>query len=99
MNLTDSQVAQIKACQGIYRPAHVAKHFGVHRSTVARIWAGERTSTVPTADDFIDIDTPLCGADLREAIRTYLQRGMRPVEVANALGCGKSTVYIYGNAA
>lgn len=93
MTLTRTAVAEIKTSAGIYRASDVARHYGVHRSTVCRIWQGEAHRAVPPADDFPDITTPLRGADLYEEVETLLDRGLTVDEVARAVGVSKRTVY------
>lgn len=92
--MNDVQVASVKACDGIYRASDVARHFGVHRSTVGRIWRNELHADVSPASDFPDIHTRLYGDYLRQAICELLQRGMKPKEVAQELEVTERTVYM-----
>lgn len=91
--ITTEAVAEIKACEGVYRGSDVARHYGVHRSTVVRVWQGHTHADVEAAEDFPEITAPLRGQDLRETVRTLLQRGLSPSDAATEAGVSRSTVY------
>lgn len=95
MQLTTTTVANIKASEGVYRASDVGRHYGVHRSTVCRIWQGQIHRDVSPAPDFPDIHTRLRGEDLTEEIRTLLARGMKPSEIAEHLGIAERTVWYH----
>lgn len=93
--MNSTVIAEIKACEGIYRAADVARHYGVHPSTVTLYWQGRRRADISPAPDFPDIQTRLYGSYLHEEIQTRLKRGMTVSEVANALGINERTVYLH----
>jgi hypothetical protein len=93
--LTTDTVANIKACNGIYRASDTARHFGVHRSTVKRIWDGQVHRQVSPAPDFPDIAALRRPVDLIEDINLLLDRGLCPYEVALALGISERSVWVY----
>lgn len=91
--LTRDAVGQIKAAEGVYRAADVARYYGVHRSTILNIWRGRRHVSVP-ATDFPDIDTRPSRDQLAEDLELLLGRGMSMDEAADALGVSRRTVYL-----
>lgn len=94
MRLDNTAVEYIKASEGIYRASDVAKHFGVHRSTVVRIWKGERHKDVSPAPDFPDIDVTHRPMDKAEDLCLLVGRGMSIDEAADHLGMARSTAYL-----
>lgn len=87
-------MAEIRAAKNVYRPVDVARHYEISPSTVYRIWNNEvhrdvRPGQVP------DIKGKPRVQDLMEDIEILLRRGLKPVEVAERLNIGKSTVYQY----
>lgn len=93
MRLTDADVAEIRAAENVYRPADVARHYDVHRSTVTRIWAGDLRETVPPAKEPPNIETRARSKELADDIRLLLNRGMSYKEVALHFDVAVSTVY------
>lgn len=91
--MTNDAVSQIKAAQGIYRGSDVARAYGVHRSTITRIWAGSRHAGVSPANDFPDIQARPQTTDLAEDMRILLERGMNQEEVCKALDISRATYY------
>src|SRR5690242_21260296 len=94
MRLTTETVEFIKASQGLYRASDVARHYGVHRSTVTRIWDGAVHSSVSPAVEPPNVISRPRPSELAEDIRLLLGRGMTPVEVAEALGVSVASVYV-----
>lgn len=88
-------VAIIKASQGYYRAADVARATGVHRSTIARIWAGAWHRDVEAAREVPNISHKVRPVDYQEDIRILLSRGMTEKEVAVHLGISVSSVNMY----
>lgn len=93
MTLSPIAVSEIKASAGIYRASDVARHYGVHRSTVGRIWDGDIRAGIEPASDFPDIPTPLRDEELWEEVTALLERGLSVDEAATALGVSKRFIY------
>ena len=91
--LPKSVVEEVKACQGIYRMADVARHYGIDKSTVKRIWDGERRQDVAAAADFPDINVRPHTADLHEDIVCLLVRGLGVKDIASTVGLSPATIY------
>ena len=94
MRLTEAQAAEIKASEAVYRASDLARHYGVNRSTVARIWAGSIWQEVQPSD-IPNIKTKTRAVDLAEDINLLIARGMKVDEVAQHLGLSRSTIYAY----
>lgn len=92
--LDTTTVANIKASEGIFRAADVAKHYDVHRSTVVRIWKGQAHATIVPAPDFPDIRIDYRPQDKAEDLRILMERGMSIKEAADELGMARSTAYL-----
>lgn len=90
--LTRTAVGEIKASEGVYRAADVARHYGVHRSTVVNIWRGRRHVDVP-ATDFPDIWTRPTRDQLAEDLEVLIARGMSLEEAAEYLQVSRRTIY------
>ena len=88
-----NDVAAIKAAQGVYRAADVARAYGVHPSTVTRIWDGQSHADIRPAPDFPDIPVQYRPRDLADDIHIMLERGMSVNEVAQLLNIHRSSVY------
>lgn len=93
MTLQAEQVAEIRASEGCYRAADVARAYDIHRSTVTRIWAGIVHEEIPAAYEPPNIQTKVRPRDVAEDIHTLLNRGMNPEQVAKTLGISKASVY------
>lgn len=92
--MTGDAVAEIKASEGIYRAADVAKAYNVHRSTVCRIWDGSLYTNQSPAADFPDLVARTRHTDKAEDLRILMGRGMSIDEAADALGMARSTAYL-----
>lgn len=88
-----NDVAQIKACEGIYRASDVSRHFGCHRSTVLRIWDDELHCDVSPARDFPDIKPRNRATDYAEDLNILVSRGMTVKEAAAVLNIKLKTAY------
>lgn len=93
MRLTTDAVAEIRASEGVYRAADVARAYEVHRSTVVRIWAGSIHEGIEPHNEAPNIVTKNRPVDLEEDIRLLTNRGMTPDEVAKTLGISVRSVY------
>jgi hypothetical protein len=93
--LTTEAVAQIKACEGIYRPADLARAYGCHRGTVTRIWEGTRRSAVQANSEAPNVITRNRPSDLKQDIDILLDRGHTPEQVAAMLDISRASVFIY----
>lgn len=93
--LSADAVSQIKAARGVYRASDVARAYDVHKSTIKRIWDGSVHGAVAPALDFPDLSVKYKPRDLTEDIAIYLERGMTPKEVANALDISERSVWRY----
>lgn len=93
MRLTPEQAAEVRASKGLYRAADVARHYGVHRSTVKRIWDGELHKDAGVASEPPNVITRPRPSDLYEDILILVRRGLTYEEVANTLGVSKSSVW------
>lgn len=91
--LTDEAVSQIKTAQGLYRAADVARAYGCHRSTVARIWDGAVHGKVTPSQDVPNVTSRNRPSELQEDIRLLLNRGMSPEDVAGTLNISTRSVY------
>lgn len=91
--LTNDAVADIKAAQGIYRAADVARAYNVHRSTIKRIWDGQVHRNVCASGDFPDIVARPKREDLAEDLYTLLQRGRSVEEAARELNISRTAAY------
>lgn len=91
MKTTD--VADIKACQSIYRASDVARHYGVHRSTVSRIWNGHIHCDVSPASDYPDFYTRPTAGGMAEEVSERLSRGDNIKDIAEALGISLRYAY------
>lgn len=89
--LAPDVVAEIKATAGIYRAADVARHYGVHRSTVKRLWEGERRAGIPKGQ-VPNINTRPRTEDLYDDIQILLRRGMKSEAVAKTLNISVHSV-------
>lgn len=93
MRLTREQVAEVKACEGLYRASDVARHYGVNKSTVSRVWNGETHRDMKAAPEAPNVSGRVSVELVRDDILTLLNRGMKPKEVAEELGLHLATVY------
>jgi transposase-like protein len=89
----NDKAAQIKACQGIYRASDVATHFGVHKSTVTRIWNGQRHADLSPADDYPDFRARPTPGGIAEEVQERLARGDSVKHIAEDLGITTRWVY------
>lgn len=85
MPLDTRTVADIKAAEGVYRAADVARHFNVNRSTVTRIWKGQRHAGVQPADDYPDFYVRPTADGLAEEVNERLSRGDNIRDIAQDL--------------
>jgi DNA invertase Pin-like site-specific DNA recombinase len=95
MRLTADAVAEIRASEGVYRAADVARAYEVHRSTVVRIWAGSIHEGIECAPEPPNIITTPRPVDLEEDIRLLTNRGYTPEKVASTLGISVRSVYMH----
>lgn len=86
-------VEEVKACHGIYRMSDVARHYGIDKSTVKRIWDGERRQDIAAAADFPDIQVRPHTADLRDDIVCLLVRGLGVKDIASTVGLSPASIY------
>lgn len=95
MKLTREAVQEIKAAEGMYRAADVARAYEVHRSTVARIWGGVVHQDVNAATEAPNVISRNRPAELADDIRLLLDRGNSVDEVAEKLRVSRRSVYLY----
>jgi DNA invertase Pin-like site-specific DNA recombinase len=95
MKLTREAVQEIKAAQGMYRAADVARAYDVHRSTVNRIWSGAVHQEVNAASEPPNVISRVRPKEVADDIRLLLDRGKSPEEVAEELGVCRASVYMY----
>lgn len=93
MRLTESAVSEIRACQEVYTQSSVARAYGVHRSTVNRIWHGKHHVNVPAAPEPPNIEASKTADIVKDDVMILANRGMRPNEIAEALNVSLVTVY------
>lgn len=93
--LTNEAVAEIKACQGVYRASDTARTYEVARSTVTRIWAGTRQAQINAAPEVPNVVSRNRPSELQDDIRLLLDRGLSTEEVASELGVSERSVYAY----
>lgn len=93
--LTREAVADIKAAQGTYKAADVARSYQCHRSTVVRIWTGAVHREVIPNQEPPNVTSRNRPSELKDDIQILLDRGMSPEEVAQALNISVSSVYVY----
>lgn len=72
----------------------MARHYQCSPSTVYRIWNNEVHRDIPPGEPPNIKGKPKMH-DVLEDIEIYLKRGMKPVEIAERLNIGKSTVYAW----
>lgn len=89
------QVAEIRACEGLYRPGEVAKHYGVGTKTVARIWANEVYRDIRPTREAPNVWQKAQPEDVRQDIEILWQRGCEAEEIATTLGISTASVYRY----
>lgn len=89
--LTKDQIAEIKACEGVYTASDVARHYGIARFYVGKVWRGENHKDVAPADDFPDIEVQKPFLDEMDVFALYM-RGMKASEIAAVLGWGEKTI-------
>lgn len=93
--LTTTAVSEIKACAGIYRASDVARNYGVHRSTVVRIWQSKVHRHIRSAGDFPDLHVKPSRQDLAEELDILIRyRGKSIDQAADELGIARSTAYL-----
>lgn len=95
MRLDATAVAEIRAAQDLYRPIDVARHYGIHRSHVKRIWDGEVHAGIAPAEEPPNVITRRRPSELSEDIRLLLSRGKTPDEVAEVMGISIRSVYAH----
>lgn len=95
MTMIDIQtIAQIKACEGVYSMGDTARHFGVSKDTVHRIWTGKAHTNVPAAVEPANVISTRVPAEvIVEDGERLLGRGMSVAEAARQLGVSKTTMY------
>lgn len=96
MRLDEAAVAEIRAAQELYRPIDVARHYGVHPSTVKRIWDNELHAGINAAPEPPNVVTRPRPSELAEDIRLLLGRGMAPAAVAEEMKISVASVYAIG---
>jgi len=98
MRLSKEQVAEIKACEGVYSVGDVARYYNLSKSTVHDIWTGVLHRDVEPADDVAEIPTKRVRAIvIEEDAPVYLQRGYDYKRCAEALGIHVTTLRRYVN--
>jgi DNA invertase Pin-like site-specific DNA recombinase len=93
--LTTRAVEEIKAANGLYRAADVARAYDVHRSTVTRIWGGAVHQEINAASEPPNVISRVRPKEVADDIRLLLDRGKTPEEVAEQLGVCRASVYAY----
>jgi DNA invertase Pin-like site-specific DNA recombinase len=93
VRLTESAVSEIRACADVYRQADVARAYGVHASTVLRIWRRERYKLVEASPEPPNIEALRTAQNVKEDVLILANRGMKPVEIAEELHISLTTVY------
>lgn len=91
--LTRNDVALIKASEGVYRQADVARHFDVHPSTVHRVWNGQVHQDVRPAPEPPNVAARPSLSLVKEDVRLLREQGYSAKEIALALCIGISSVY------
>jgi hypothetical protein len=86
--------AQIKACQGVYSLSDTARHFGVGKASVHRIWNGETHGAVAPGDTPNVVSKRVPKDILIDDGQVLLQRGLSLNEAADTLGVSKTTLYM-----
>lgn len=95
MKLTTRDVQEIKAAEGMYKAADVARAYDVHRSTITRIWGGEVHANVNASTEPPNVISRIRPKEVADDIRLLLDRGKSPEEVAEQLGVCRASVYAY----
>lgn len=93
MTMTVDTIAEIKACQGIYRASDVARKYGVHRSTVIKYWDGTRRSSVSPATDYPDWYSRPTTGGMAEEVSERISRGDNIKDIADELGISLRYAY------
>lgn len=92
MKLNKEQIAQVKACQGVYRQADVARYYGVSPMSVRRMWGGAYPTVVPSQAPYIPNATCSDYQGARMDVEILYERGLSVAEIAHTLRLTKATV-------
>lgn len=93
MRLTETAVAEIRACQGVYRQSDVARNYGVHHSTINLIWRQKRRQGIEPATEAPNIEAQKAAEYVKDDVLTLANRGMSKDAIAAELGVSLATVY------
>lgn len=84
---------RIKACRGVYSVGDTAKHFGVSKDTVHRIWTEKAHTDVPVAPETPYVNrSRVPASEVKEEATWLIRAGSTVEEAAQRIGVSPSRI-------